>query len=218
MILGEVWCYPSAALWAAGITGALLTAIYIFRAVFLVFFGTLTTEPAGAYGIRILLPLALLGLAALTIGWLETPHFLGGRTAFSGFLSPSTGAAFRHPIPAMVPLAGCLAPLTGIAIAYVLHRLGFWRMQAGRTTGWLSRLLRSGGGFDAVYDVMLVQPYLRLVAALRHDPADLLSTGLARIAIAGHRRLRATQTGKLRRYIAWITAGSVATLAMLLFA
>jgi NADH-quinone oxidoreductase subunit L len=218
MILGDVWSYPSAALWAAGITGALLTAVYIFRAVFIVFFGPVTTEPSGAYGIRILLPLALLGLAALTIGWLETPDFLGGRTSFNGFLTASTGVAGHHSIPALITLAGCLAPLTGIAIAFGVQRAGFWQAQANRPPSAIGRLLRSACGFDAFYDVLLVKPYLWLVAALRHDPADLLSTGLARTAIAAHRRLRATQTGKLRRYIAWITAGSVATLAMLLFA
>jgi len=78
--------------------------------------------------------------------------------------------------------------------------------------------LRSGLGFDALYDALLVKPYLWLVAVLRHDPADLISTALASAATDAHRRLRATQTGKLRRYIAWITAGSIATLAMLLFA
>jgi NADH-quinone oxidoreductase subunit L len=218
MILGDVWAYPGRVLWAAGITGALLTAIYIFRAVFTVFFGPVATEPSGAYSIRILLPLALLGLAALTIGWLETPAFLGGRNVFSGFLSPSTGAAGRHAIPLAITLAGCIAPLAGIAIAFALHRAGFWRAQANRPLSALGRLLRSGCGFDAVYDALLVKPYLWLVAGLRHDPVDLVSTGLAGAAMAAHRRLRATQTGRLRRYIAWIAAGSVATIAMLLFA
>jgi NADH-quinone oxidoreductase subunit L len=218
MILSEVWSYPAAALWAAGITGALLTAIYIFRALFIVFFGPVTTEPSGAYGIRILLPLALLGLAALTIGWLETPDFLGGNSIFTRFLAASIGAAVRHPMPTLITLAGCIAPLAGITIAFTLHRAGFWQAQARRTPSPLVRLLRDGGGFDAFYNALLVEPYLWLVAVLRHDPADLLSTALANAAVTAHRRLRATQTGKLRRYIAWITAGSVATLAMLLFA
>jgi NADH-quinone oxidoreductase subunit L len=218
MILGDIWAYPGPALWGAGITGALLTAIYIFRAVFIVFFGPVTTEPSGSYGIRILLPLALLGLAALAIGWLQTPDFLGGSTLLSQFLTASTGASGRHPIPILITLAGCIAPLAGIAIAFGLHRSGFWQAQANRPLRPLGRLLRGGCGFDAAYDALLVKPYLSLVAVLRQDPVDLISTGLASAATAAHRRLRANQTGRLRRYIAWITAGSVATLAMLLFA
>jgi NADH-quinone oxidoreductase subunit L len=218
MILGEVWASPSPALWAAGITGALLTAIYIFRAVFIVFFGPVTTQPSGAYGIRILLPLALLALAALTIGWLQTPDFLGANHLLSGFLKPTNGTLAEPMISPLIPLAGCAVPLLGIAIAFALHRTGFWQAQGHRPPSPLGRLLRSGMGFDALYDALLVKPYLWLVGALRHDPADFLSTALARAATAAHRRLRATQTGKLRRYIAWLTAGSIATLAMLLFA
>jgi NADH-quinone oxidoreductase subunit L len=218
MILGDVWSSASIVLWSAGIIGALLTAIYIFRAVFIVFFGQATTEPSGSYGIRILSPLGLLAIAALAIGWLQTPDFLGGNSVFSRFLAASTGVAGRHYTPALITLAGCLAPLIGVGIAFGLHRSGFWHAQVLRPPGPLSRLLRSGCGFDAVYNVLLVQPYLWLVAVLRHDPVDLVSSGLAGAAIAAHRRLRATQTGRLRRYIAWITAGSIATLAVLLFA
>jgi NADH-quinone oxidoreductase subunit L len=217
MILGAVWAAPSPALWAAGMAGALLTAIYIFRAVFIVFFGPVITEPSGSYGIRIWLPLALLAAGALGIGWLETPDFLGGGSSFARFLSPSTGAMGHHAISKLVPLMGCLAPLAGIAIAWALYRNGFWQAQAVRPPTALRRLLRSGCGFDALYNALLVRPYLRLVDAWRHDPADLLSTGLARAAIALHRRLRATQSGRLRRYVAWITAGSAATIALVLF-
>ena len=218
MILGEVWSSPSPILWAAGITGALLTAIYIFRAVFLVFFGSAVTEPSGTYGIRILLPLALLAIGAISIGWLETPGFLGGRNMFAGFLQPSTGATPRHAVLPLITLAGCIAPLAGISIAWGLHRSGYWRAQAGKAPGRWAAFLRGGSGFDAFYDVLLVQPYLWLVSALRHDPVDLVSTGLERAAIALHRRLRATQNGKLRRYAAWLMAGSIATIAMVLFA
>jgi NADH-quinone oxidoreductase subunit L len=216
MILGSVWAAPSPALWAAGITGALLTAIYIFRAVFLVFFGPVRTQPSGAYGIRILLPLALLASAALVIGWLETPHFLGGRESFSGFLTGSTGATPREKISPLIPLAGCLVPLAGIVIAWALYRNGVW--QARRAPGKIALLLRAGGGFDALYNATLVQPYLRLVEAWRHDPVDWVSSALERAATALHRQLRATQNGKLRRYAAWMMAGSIATIAMVLFA
>jgi NADH-quinone oxidoreductase subunit L len=107
-------------------------------------------------------------------------------------------------------------PLAGIAIAWALYRNGFW--QTGRAPGKLALLLRAGGGFDALYDATLVQPYLRLVEAWRHDPVDWLSTALERAATALHRQLRATQNGKLRRYAAWMMAGSIATIAMVLFA
>jgi NADH-quinone oxidoreductase subunit L len=72
----------------------------------------------------------------------------------------------------------------------------------------------AGCGFDAFYDALFTQPFLRLARALRDDPVDLVSTGLERLAVAFHRRLRATQTGQIRRYAGWLMAGSAATLAL----
>jgi NADH-quinone oxidoreductase subunit L len=218
MILGAVWAAPSPALWAAGITGALLTAIYSFRLVFTVFFGRVITAPSGAYGVRILLPLGLLAIAALTIGWLETPAFLGGNHLLAGFLNATNGPVAEAALPPLVPLAGCLVPLVGIAIAWVLHRNGTWRAQARMPAGPFVRFVKSACGFDAIYRALLVNPYLRLVAALRHDPVDQISKWIEHAAVALHRRLRATQTGILRRYAAWMMAGAVATIAAVLFA
>jgi NADH-quinone oxidoreductase subunit L len=219
MILGAVWAAPGfgPALWAAGILGAMLTAIYIFRAVFIVFFGPINTPVSDSYGTRIVLPLIILATAALTIGWLETPAFLGGHTIFGAFLAPSTGASQPMPELPLILLAGIAAPLAGIVIAYALYRDGTWHALAARTPGRLTRFLKSGCGFDVLYDAVLVNPYLRLVQKLRNDPVDLLAVGAERLAVTLHRRLRATQTGQLRRYAGWLMAGSLATVALLLF-
>ncbi len=218
MILGALWAAPAPALWAAGITGALLTSIYSFRLIFTVFFGPVITKPSGAYGIRILLPLFMLAIAALCVGWLETPGFLDGNHLLSAFLEPANGEAAVPILSPLIPLTGCLVPLIGIGIAWVLHRRGVWRAQASRAQTPLLGFLTSACGFDAAYRALLVRPYLQLVAALRDDPVDQLSLWAEHAAIALHRRLRATQTGHLRRYAAWMMAGVVATIAMVLLA
>jgi NADH-quinone oxidoreductase subunit L len=218
MILGALWAAPSPTLWIAGITGALLTAIYSFRLVFTVFFGRIITAPSGTYGIRILLPLFILALAAVCIGWLETPGFLGGHHLLSAFLRPTNGTGAAQIISPLIPLTGCMVPLLGVSIAWTLHRKGFWRMQAHRAQTPLAGFLKSACGFDAAYRALLVWPFLQLVAALRYDPVDQVSVWAEQAATALHRRLRATQTGHLRRYAAWMMAGAVATIAMVLFA
>jgi len=218
MILSTLWASPSPALWAAGITGALLTAIYSFRLVFTVFFGEAVTQPSGTYGLRILLPLGLLAVAALGIGWLETPGFIGGMHLLSGFLESTNGTAAEPLISPLIPLIGCVVPLVGIFIAWVLHRNGFWREQAQRVPGSMVQFIASACEFDAVYRALFVRPYVKLAILLRHDPVDQISVWTAKGAIALHSRLRATQTGNLRRYAGWMMAGAVATIAMVLFA
>jgi len=215
-LLAAVW-HASPLLWAIGLFGAVLTAIYIFRAVFTVFFGDIVTETSGSYGPRIILPLAILGFGALTVGWLETPDFLGHFSILSGFLTPATGAAQHPAIPPLVPLAGIAAPFAGIAIAYALHANGFWRRQAAAPS-LARRIMQSAFGFDAAYRALFVAPFLATVRALRHDPVDAAFVSLETLAIALHRRLRREQNGRLRRYAGWMMAGSLATLALLVFA
>jgi NADH-quinone oxidoreductase subunit L len=216
MVLGAVWT-RSPVLWGAGILGAVLTAVYIFRAVFIVFFGPVRTEISGSYGARIILPVVVLAAGALTIGWLETPGFLGGSKMLSGMLAPAVGSFPENSLSFLIPLAGISAPFLGLAIAYILYRNGFWHTQAARAPGALTRLLRSAFGFDAIYNVLLVQPFLATVHALRHDPVDSVSIALEKLALSLHQKLRSTQNGRIRRYAAWLMAGSVATIAVLVF-
>ncbi len=196
--------------WSAGILGAFLTPVYIFRAVFIVFFGPAHAEISGSYGVRVVLPLVVLGAGAVGIGWLETPKILGGAHWLSDMLAPATGRGVYGLAP-VVLLAGLLAPLAGVGAAYALYRRGVW---AAPAQGRLAGFVWAGCGFDAFYDALFTQPFLRLARALRDDPVDLVSTGLERLAVAFHRRLRATQTGQIRRYAGWLMAGSAATLAL----
>jgi len=216
-LLGAVWA-RSPFLWGIGIAGAFLTGVYIFRAFFTVFFGPRKAEMSGGYGARILLPLAALGALALTIGWLQAPEFLGGANLFSAFLSPAIGAAPQTPPPMFVPLSGMAAPLAGVALAYHLHANGFWRRQGATAPGALRQILQRGFGFDAAYRLLLVQPFLLTVNALRHDPVDQAFQLLERAAVALHKNLRRVQNGKLRRYAGWMMAGSLATFLLLVFA
>jgi NADH-quinone oxidoreductase subunit L len=60
-------------LWLGGLLGALLTAIYSFRLVFVVFFGKANTEPDRDTGWRMALPLSLLCVLAVFGGWIMLP-------------------------------------------------------------------------------------------------------------------------------------------------
>jgi NADH-quinone oxidoreductase subunit L len=219
MILGSVWAAPGfgPALWCGALVCAVVTATYIFRAIFVVFLGEEHAHVSGRYGIRVALPLILLSLGALSVGWLETPGFLGGRASISTMLAPAVGATIEHPTNVLILLAGFAAPCIGVAIAYVLYRRGFWHAQASRPPTALAALMRSGFGMDVVYDALLVRPFHALTRALKDDPVDGFFNGLAGLAVALHSTLRGSQIGQIRRYAGWLMAGSVAMVAILVF-
>jgi NADH-quinone oxidoreductase subunit L len=213
-LLGAVWA-RSPVLWGVGIVGAFLTGVYIFRAVFTVFLGD-AVEVSGGYGVRVVLPLAVLGAAAVGFGWLQAPGFLGGAHIFANVLAPVLGGAASE-APWWVTSVGMTAPLAGIGLAYSLHANGFWRRQGAEAPGFFLRFLQGGMGFDAVYRVVFVKPFLWVVWALRDDPVDQAFQVLERAAVGLHHRLRAEQDGKLRRYAGWMMAGSVVTFLVVVF-
>ncbi len=70
-------------LWVAGITGALITALYSFRMIFITFYGETKTEPSFVPGKLMSIPVTILALLSVTGGYIDTPGFLGNIQFFS---------------------------------------------------------------------------------------------------------------------------------------
>lgn len=96
LILWEAWSSPlgSRWLWAAGWIGALLTALYTFRLIFIVFYGEERTRVSRPPGRAIMVPLIVLALLSTVGGFVEVPETLGGVHAFSGLLRGTFGEGF----------------------------------------------------------------------------------------------------------------------------
>jgi NADH-quinone oxidoreductase subunit L len=199
-------------LWCAGLLGAFLTALYIFRAVFIVFLGPGRTAPHGVTGWRIALPLGVLSVLAVIGGLLQTPALFGGIAILSRALGGVFGTQAADAHEALWPLlVASLVPLGGIGLAWM--RFGRHATHAPGMTA-PARLLRAGWGFDALYDAVIVRPLLRFVHANRNDVIDRFFEGLGAATRRLHDLLRLTQTGRVRWYAGWVAAGSVAALAI----
>jgi NADH-quinone oxidoreductase subunit L len=228
LILWEAWSDGALGpwLWSAGLVGALLTAIYIFRAVFVVFFGPVRLEPTSPTGWRIAVPLVVLSILALVGGFVEIPPYLGNVPAFSRLMQsalpapPATVTAGSSPEFILSAIAALVAML-GVAIAYIAFRRrpaflqAMVQSQAGLA---LQHFWETGWGFDWLYDRVLVRPFLWLARKDQSDFIDSFYSGLAVLSRAAYRQLSASETGRVRRYAAGITAGSIVLIAILVFA
>jgi NADH-quinone oxidoreductase subunit L len=92
-ILWKAFIQGSPALWLVGFTAAGITSFYMWRLVFMTFFGTPrmdhhTWEHCEEQPKRTVVPIAILAVAALLIGFLNVPHFLGGHSSFTNYLDP----------------------------------------------------------------------------------------------------------------------------------
>jgi NADH-quinone oxidoreductase subunit L len=226
----------SPGLWAVGLAGAFITAVYSFRMVFLVFFGSNRTtgvspvnsshtEPTGGTpvvqyptGLAMGIPLAILAGASIVGGFVQTPGSLGDLGLFAGFMG--------HALPthaAIIPTAGArieeiisaLVPLLGLAVAWLVY-VAKPSLATGMATRWagLRRFWLGGWGFDWLYQRLVVWPFLGLAKLLRSDLVDRVYRSGAAVTLWVGAGASRTQTGQLRWYAAAIVLGAIVILAI----
>ena len=208
-ILLSAWDLPEIGpwLWAGGLLGALLTSIYSFRLVFIVFFGEAQTEPDRQPGWRMAGPLLLLCVLSLAGGWIALP--------LAGVLPDKDHSGISH----VVEFVSIGTPLLGLLIAYLLFLgrqvsvTGLAESPAGKR---LQAFWYSGWGIDKLYDALLVQPFTGLARWWRNEPVDLIYNAVVALTRWGHRGLTALQTGELRWYATSMVFGLVLLLAVML--
>ncbi|OUI87341.1 NADH-quinone oxidoreductase subunit L [Acetobacter tropicalis] len=245
MILSSIWSahFPLAPLflplahilWGMALAGAFLTALYISRCVFIVFFGRSRTAASGSTPRLMAIPLAGLSFLSLFGGVIEMPDTLAPIHVFTRFLS----SPFPHAEePVWLLLTGGSVPIAGIVIAWILWGRATPVMQEIPGQSTIIRMAKEGWGADALYDFLFVQPFRFLVWLTRHDILDYLILGIGRITRAistffetartrsltlfsgktilflhgGDALLARFQNGRVRWYATWIVAGLCAAL------
>ena len=221
LIIWSAWT-RSPGLWAAGIAGVLLTSLYTFRLIFLVFFGETGAHVGRRPGKAMIIPLVVLSFLSLTGGFVETPRWLGNLTFFSEFMStalPSTAEAHAGLGQGISGGIAALAFGIGLFAAWMfyLRSRGFINALAASAIGSaFRRLWFSGWGFDWLYDRVFVRPILWFASVNRRDFIDDFYRGISRLTEFSYRALRLTETGRVRWYAAGLVAGSVIYLAIVL--
>jgi NADH-quinone oxidoreductase subunit L len=208
-ILLSAWEQPDIGpwLWAGGLLGALLTGIYSFRLVFIVFFGEAKTEPDRQPGWRMAAPLALLCLLSIVGGWFVLP--------LSGVFGPTEHGAANH----TVEYISIGTPLVGLLIAYLLflgRQVSIRGLVDSPTGQALKDFWFSGWRIDTLYALLWVRPFTALARWWRNEPIDHLYNALAAACRGAHRALLTLQTGELRWYATSMVLGLVLMLAIML--
>ncbi|TAL38432.1 MAG: NADH-quinone oxidoreductase subunit L [Spirochaetes bacterium] len=128
-ILASAFASGNFAVWALGLTGAGMTAFYMFRLIFMTFYGRERMDPEAAHHVHespgiILTPLRILAFFSVTAGLVGLPAVLGGGNWFARFLEPATGSHEFHlshvTEVALMALSTGIA-LCGIGAAYLIY-------------------------------------------------------------------------------------------------
>lgn len=210
-ILWQVQASGQSALLWAGLAGAFLTSLYTFRLIFIAFHGKAQTQAHAGHGLAHQLPLLVLLVLSTGVGALIVPPL-------AGVLPAGPGDHIEEGRHSLEILSGVIA-VAGIALAAFLflgeRRLakGIAESAAGRA---LSTLWFNAWGFDWLYDLIWVKPYLLATRLLGKDPLDRMMNLPAVLAQGGHQLLAWTVSGKLRWYAASMGMGAALILALLL--
>lgn len=206
-ILLESYSHPE--LFWAGLIGAFMTAIYTFRLIFIAFHGEAKTEVHAIHGADYWLPLGILLVLSTGLGALIVPPLDGVLPA-----SHEVEEGAKHFVE-IITIATAIVG-TALAVFLFLFDTKIVRGIANSAIGKpLTKLWYAAWGFDWLYDLILVKPYLFITRIVRKDPVDKTFNLVPAGTQLAHRVLSATQTGSVRWYAATIAAGAVIILAAL---
>ncbi|WP_163121035.1 NADH-quinone oxidoreductase subunit L [Acinetobacter portensis] len=221
-ILGAVWVQGQSiaiydCLYWTGVAGAFLTSIYTFRLIWVVFFGKENTPYHAIKGASYWLPLGILAVLSTFVGAaLKAPvEGILNAARIPAFNVPE---ALEHGMHSAEYTAVGIA-LVGLVIGVVLFAFAYKAVKSFATTCFgagLVNICRNALGFDALYNLVFVKPYLFIAKILGRDPIDSLWLVLPAIVKGGHSFTSSRQTGSLRDYASSMALGIIVLLMILI--
>jgi NADH-quinone oxidoreductase subunit L len=229
--------YGSWALWLVAVVTALLTAFYMFRLIFLTFFGAPRFDEHHVHVHEsprvMLIPLIVLAVLSVVGGWMAAPALFGGGDRFEKFLQPVFAHAeeMRAHLPAGAPhsleLPLMLLAIGGAVIGFLVAWWLYLRkpQAADELATKLSAphsLLVHKYYVDELYDAAIVHPmqwFSTYVLWKRVDAAgiDGAVNGVARLARDLGQEARQVQSGNGRTYASWLVMGAAAITLLFLW-
>ena len=221
-------------IYALGVFTAGLTALYMFRLLFLTFHGGPRFDPEKTHvheSPRIMLaPLVVLASLSLAGGWWAAPHLLGGLNYFDNFVKPVFAAGETS--SSTEPYTGSgqlIATIFGppVLAAFVGFLLAWWLyIRRPETPKRLAesfsgpyRLLAGKYFVDELYAFLIVRPLVWSAnffwRVVDEETIDGLVNGVAHEAGEFGDRLRHLNSGNTRTYAAWVILGAVVLTTLL---
>jgi NADH-quinone oxidoreductase subunit L len=228
-ILWSAWSQGHPVIWLTGLVTAGLTAFYMFRLIFLTFYGSERFSEETRHHLHESPPTMTLPLIALAVlstigGFIGLPAWLG-TNRFARFLEPSLEFAFRgeraelpHTLEAGFALLSVMVALIGIYVAYRLYVVN--PAAAEKIVHHVRRiygLLMHKYYVDEAYDAVIVRPVADGSKYVLWQGVDVgiidgAVNGLARLVKGSASLLKNVQNGLVRSYATWILAGAVGIL------
>jgi NADH-quinone oxidoreductase subunit L len=232
-ILSHVYEH-SKVMWAIGLFTSFLTAFYMFRLLFLTFFGEFRGTEEQRHHLHespasMTLPLIVLAILSAVGGFMGAPMFVG-KHYLGDYLAPIftysrqiLPAAFNtepeHNTELMLMGISVLVAVIGIVVAYVMYVARAQRPaedDAQRSAP--ENLVYHKYYIDELYNGLIVKPVMALSNGLyrfvENGVIDPIANGFGRVTLAGGQLLRFVQTGSVETYLLLMVLGIVLILGL----
>ncbi len=234
-ILWNAFSRGSVLLWLMGAIAAMMTAFYMFRAVFLTFFGKERFDaehhkPHEA-GWHMTLPLIVLAALSIVGGFLNIPHVLGGNATLEHWLAPvleqgeqTAQVSFSEASAGLeigLMVASVAIAICGILLAMRLYKKKTTLVRDEAVLGTPYRIAVHNFYVDEAYDKLIVQPLYTFSDRFLYKIVDVkiidgFVNGLAQITDGTSKIIRRIQTGVVQNYAVMIVVGLLAVVSYLM--
>jgi NADH-quinone oxidoreductase subunit L len=214
-------------LWGVGLIGALMTTFYMFRLVFLTFFGSFRGNEHQRSHLHespwiMTVPLMILALLSAVGGFIGVPEALHGSNFLREFLSPviksQAEGTLTHSIEYTLMGISTGAVIVVIALAYVTYvKKGTLPVKEGTPLSTPHKVLYGKYFIDEIYDSLIVKPVYWLsdqfYGVLEIKGIDKIVNGVGKGINNGSRALRHLQNGSLNFYLFAMVIGIIVILS-----
>ncbi len=219
-------------MWALGIAGSIMTSFYMFRLLYLTFFGTFRGTHEQEHHLHesplaMTLPLMILAVLSVVGGMLNIPHVLGGHEWLSHFMEPLFENA-KQANPALMAhehikhsteyilmgLSVGAALLAMLAARYVFITKQNIPAADGQEAG-LQKVIYNKYYIDELYEVVFVNPVRKLSNVLYsfgEFGINSVVDGSGSLVKASSNQFRKLQTGETSYYVFAMVLGIAAIL------
>ena len=215
-------------MWAFALIGSIMTSFYMFRLLFLTFFGEFRGTKEQEHHLHespltMTAPLMILAVLSAIAGFFNLPHIFGGHAGLAEFMAPLFAhshvetAEVSESTEIMLMVISVVAALASAIVAYVIYVSKKAIPAADGTESGLQKVIYNKYYIDELYDAVFVKPITALskffYSVIDFLVIDLIVEGVGKLVKTLSAEARLLQNGTTGFYLFAMVLSIVALLA-----
>jgi len=215
-------------MWVFALIGSIMTSFYMFRLLFLTFFGEFRGTKEQEHHLHespltMTAPLMILAVLSAIAGFFNLPHIFGGHAGLAEFMAPLFAhshvetAEVSESTEIMLMVISVVAALASAIVAYVIYVSKKAIPAADGTESGLQKVIYNKYYIDELYDAVFVKPITALskffYSVIDFLVIDLIVEGVGKLVKTLSAEARLLQNGTTGFYLFAMVLSIVALLA-----